>query len=810
MHLRYAISSILRGRGATLAAIVALALGIGANTAIFSFVRAVLLQPLPYRDSDRLVSLLEQDSNPLGADDFIDIRSQARSFDGVAAAELWSANLSGHDNPEQIVGMHVSQDLFRVLGVTPVRGRTFDAGDFAPGKRRVLVIGYGLWQRVFGGAPDVIGKDVKLDGEAYTIVGVMPRAFYFAPFWVTQAEMWSPLDLHSGNQGRRGGGSLRGFARLAPGIDLRQANAELSQIASALAAAYPNFDAGVHLIAEPLPQKAMGNVRPILELMFAAVGMVLLIACANVANLALARATAREKETAVRLALGASRGRIARQFLTESVVMSLLGGAAGVLLAQSGVAFLQTMLRPDAGDFRARLLQSEQAGVDGVVLLFTLLLSIATGILFGLAPAMAGWRGEVSPLLKEGGRGSTSGPRGARLRSALVAAEIAIALVLAVGAGLLMRSFVRLRAVDPGFDPRNVVTMTVSVAGRPDYVGSRRDALYQQILDRVSAIPGVSQTSMINHLPLAGDQWGFPYWIEGQPLPDPAKIPILVFRSAQTNYFRTMGVPLIAGRDFTDRDTAGVPDVVIVNETLARRIGDPIGKRISFSDPGRNPEWATIVGVVGNVVQSWAEPARPEAYIPYLQNAPLRNAAQPFAAYMTLVARTRDDASRLIEPVKNAVWSIDRTLPLAHVQTVEHAVGNATWGPRFSLFVAATFSALALVLAMIGVYSVMAYQVAERTHEIGIRIALGAGTRGVLALIARQSIPVAIIGIAAGLGAATGLVRLMRTMLYQVDAFDPATFAAVAGLMLIVATLAALIPARRALRVDPMIALRNE
>jgi predicted permease len=813
MYLRFALRTLLKNRGVTAIAILALALGIGANTAIFSLVEAVLLRPLPYHDADRLVAVLQNKENPLGADDFIDLRKSARSFESLAAAELWSGSLVGQDVPQQIVGMRVTEDLFHVLGRSALRGRTLDTSDFAPGAPHALVIGYGLWQRTFGGAESAVGRKVVLDNAPYTIVGIMPRDFYFAPFWVTQAEMWTQDDL-SASGGRRGGGSLRAFGRLAPGVPIdaarSQAQADLNRIAANLAAAYPDSDTGVTLIATSLPERASKNIRPILQVLLGVVGMVLLIACANVANLALARATARRREVAVRIALGASRWVIARQFLTESIVLSLAGGALGVVLAGWGIQILQTMMRPETGDFRARLLQSDSAGLDPYVLSFTLVLSLLTGVLFGLAPALLENRNTASTM-KEGERGSTSA--GSRLRMTLVASEIAVAIVLLIGAGLLLRSFMKLRAVDPGFDARNVVTMTVSVAGRAEYVGVARDTLYRSVLDRVSAIPGVERASMINHLPIAGDQWGFQYYIEGKPYPDSGHAFITVYRSARPGYFATMRTPILAGRDFNDGDTADAPAVIIINDALARRHfkgENPIGHRISFPDPRKNPQWMTVVGVVHDVAQSWGDPAQPEIYTPYWQDPRLTKTTQSFAAYMTLVTRTQMNAEVAVDSVKNAVWSVERNLPLSHAQTLEHAVGNATWESRFTLLLVGVFSALALILAMIGIYGVMAYEVAQRTHEIGIRMALGAARRGIMLLIARQSLTVALIGIACGLAAAAGLVRLMKSMLYQVETLDPITFAAVALVVFVVAAAAAIIPTRSAMNVDPMIALRRE
>jgi predicted permease len=811
MNLRYAVRVLLQSKGTALIAVLTLALGIGANTAIFSVVHAVLFSPLPYLQPERLVTVLLNRSGPLGAADFLDVHHQARSFESSGAAELWSGSLTGRDAPEEIIGMHVTEDLFRVLGVPPARGRSFEAGDFAPGNNHVLVISDGLWQRAFAGRPDIVGAKLQLDGAAYTVIGVMPRGFYFAPFWVTQAEIWAPADL-SGSLSQRGGGSLRVFARLAPAVGRSVAQAEMDTISARLASAYPGADTGMKLTVESLPEKAVGNVRLLLEVLLGVVGMVLMIACANVANLSLARAAARHREIAVRLALGATRLQIARQFLTESIVLSLSGGAAGLLLAKWCVVVLQAMIRPDADDFRTRLQHWDQLGLNGTVLIFALAASIATGLLFGLAPAFAAVRGEMSDALKQGGRGSTSGP-GAYARRVLVAAQIAIALPLLIGAGLLTESFLRLRNIDPGFDAHNVVTMIVSVAGRPEYIEARRDALYRAVMDRVSAIPSVLEVSMTNHLPVAGDQWTYTYWIADQPAPPRGQEFSAVYRSCRPGYFSTMHSRILAGRDFSEGDSAEAPQVVIVNEVLARRHfggGAALGRRVSFNDPRTGPHWMTIVGVVQNLAQSWAESPSPEIYRPYWQDRLLTKSLQPYAANMTLVARTQTDAGALLEPVKNAVWMVDRNLPLSHGQTLEHAVGNATWRSRFALLLVGIFSGLALVLAMIGVYGIVAYDIARRTQEIGIRMALGARTGAILKLIATQTFAVALSGIVCGLGVAAGLVHLLRTMLYQVDAMNPAAFAGAALLVLLVAAGAAVSPARKAARIDPLAALRGE
>jgi len=802
--MRYAIRVLLKGRGVTLIAVLALALGIGANTAIFSVVNAVLLRPLPYREPDRLMTVLGTNVNPLAPANFLDVRNQLHSFEKIGAAEAWGASLTGRETPEHISALHLSEDMFPLLGVAPIRGRTFDAGDFEPGKNLVVVIGHSLWQRSFGGSDTAIGQKILLDGESYTVIGVMPPDFYFAPFWVTTAEMWAPLDL-SKKRADRVASSLRIFGRLAPGSTQSSAQSEADQISRGLAAAYPDTNTGMRLVIDSLNEKAVGRVKTALQVLLGAVGMVLLIACANVANLSLARATARQKEIAVRMSLGAQRWSIGRQFLTESLILSMAGGALGLVLAVWCMQGLKTMLQ-------SHLTGSEKIGIDVQVLLFTLGVAILTGLLFGIAPAYSASRGDVNDALKEGARGSSGS--GGGVRRTLVAAEIAIALVLLIGAGLLMRSFARLRAIDPGFDAHDVLSMTVSVAGRPEYVGLARENLYKAIVERVEAVPGVHLAAMTNHLPIGGDVWSFWRVVEGHAIPERGKEQSAVPRVSRPGYFAAMGARFIAGRDFDDHDTETTPAVIIINETLARREfshENPLGKRIAFGD-GRAPRWMTVVGVVNDLKQgSLTSSAADEIYVPFQQSGSFfYNGTGPHAAGMTLVVRTNIDPAPLARALKNAVWSVDHQLPLSHVETLENTIGNATWQSRFSLLLIGIFSGLALVLAMIGVYGVMAYEVAQRTHEIGIRMALGANRGGIASLIARQSLPVAMIGIACGLGAAAALAKLMRGMLFEVDPADPVTFASVALLVLIVATLAALVPARRAMRVDPMIALRHE
>ncbi len=756
--------------------------------------------------------MLLKGTGPITGGDFFDIRKQARSFQYAAAAEAWGASLTGREVAERISGIHMSEDMFTLLGVPAIRGRTLQSDDFRPGHSHVVVISYSLWQRTFGGAPEVIGQTVLLDSERYTIVGVMPPQFHFAPFWITNSEMWAPLDL-SNRTSERVAESLRVIARLRDGVSLAQVQAEVDGICSNLARAYPQTDTGLTIRAEDLREKAVGKIRPALLVMLCAVGFVLLIACANVANLTLARATARSREIAIRLSLGARRSRIVKQLLTESVILALIGGALGLVLAAWGTHALQVLLAPDAGSHSLRLPRANEIGIDLPVLLFTFLLSLVTGIGFGLAPAIVASRSEVNETLKEGGRGSAGSIRGAATRRSLIVAEIAVAIVLLIGAGLLLRSFMRLQSIDAGFNPHNVISLVVSVSGQPNYVGASREVLYSRVLSNVEALPGVRSASMVNHLPLAGDQWGVPVAIEGRPLPRPGQGKSVVYRVARPNYFATMRIPMVAGRDFTVQDNANAPGVVIINETLARHEWpgeNPIGKRLAVGDLRGALKWLSIVGIIKDVKQSsWAEPVQDEVYLPFGQS-PLLTDKHPWVSYLTLVVRTDGDPAPLARPIEQSIWQIDRTLALSEVQTLEHTIYNATWQPRFNVMIVGIFACVALALSMVGIYGVLAYEVAQRTHELGLRLALGAGRGGIVGLVLRESLQVVVLGAVIGLAAAFGLVRLLSSLLYEVKALDPLIFTAIPMLVIAVATMATLLPAYRATRVDPIIALRYE
>jgi putative ABC transport system permease protein len=812
--LRYGARMLFKNPGFTLIAVLTLGLGVGANTAIFSVVNGVLLRPLPYHEPEHIVTLLNDGRFPVSPANFLDFRANSRSFAQMAAAEAWGGALTGADRPEAISGLRMGEGLFGLLGEQPLLGRTLQAEDYQPGKGHVLVLSHKLWQRAFGGDPNIIGRNITLSGESYAVIGVMPARFQFPPFWSTRAEMWAPLDLRSRVTDRRGG-SLRVFARLKPGVTLQQAQAEIDAMNKQLALAYPEADTGLNIRVEPLNEKVVGNIRRALLVLSGAVGFVLLIGCANVACLLLARLPARQKEAALRVALGASRRRIIRQSLTESLLLSLCGTAVGMLLAVWGVDWLTTLLAGNSSSFNVRLPRLSEIKIDAAALGFTLAVSLATSFLFGLAPALVASKPDLNKTLKESGRETSGGRR--RLRETLVVAELALAMVMLIGAGLLMNSFLKLQAVDPGFNPRDVLTMTVSLAGASQYVGPAREAFYRQLTDRLTALPGVESASAINHLPLAGDWWGTSLAIEGRPLPPPGQEVIVIFRVSRPGYFQTMGIPRRAGRDFTERDTPDAPGFAIINETLARRhwpSEDPIGKRVTLDDPrdnSRPPQWLTVVGVVKDVKQnSWTDAPSNEIYIPFQHSRLFFRGTAGHYTSMTLVIRTSVEPQSLAAAAQETVRSLDRNLPVSGVATMDQVIADTLWQPRFNLQLIGIFAALAMTMASIGLYGVMSYSVAQRTREVGLRMALGAGRRDVLKLVVGQGMKLALAGVASGLLASAALTRLMEKLLFEVSATDFSTFALISVLLTLVALAACWIPARKATKVDPMIALRCE
>jgi len=794
--LRYGFRMIIKHRMVTCVAVLALGLGIGANTAIFSIINAVVLRPLPYGNPERLVTILHEGSNPVAPANYFDLAAQNQSFEGIAAAQYWEPNLTGRDQPEHLRGLKLTAQMFQVLGVSPALGRTFNPDEDQPGRDRVVVLSNQLWQRRFGGQPGVVGQQVTIDGESHTIIGVMPPDFQFAPFWATNAELWSPLNL-APRANDRGGQSLRLFARLKPDVTRSSAQADVTTIFRRLEQEHPQANKGLTLAVEPLHEKVVGKTRPALMILFGAVCFVLLIACANVANLMMGRATSRQKEIAVRTALGASSARIARQLLIESVLIALAGGALGLLLSMVGTKVLLSF-----GPSSLPRLQT--IGLDLRVLGFTLGLSLATGLLFGLAPILQTRKWNWNKSLKESTRGSSAGRSRVNARRLLVISEVALALMLLIGGGLMVRSFGRLRAVDAGFTPDRLLTMTVSLAGSEHSTPPKRVAFFTELLQRVDSLPGVQSASAINHLPLSGDMWTLSFTIEGRPAPGPGEKQGAVYRIIRPDYFRTMGATLLKGRDFTAHDNDGSPPVVIINEQFAERHWpneDPIGKRIVVGDDDPNPR--EIVGVVKALKQNqWTAEPKLEMYLPHLQS--------PAPRALTLVVRSNGDPLALVAGIENQVWSIDKNLPVSDITTMEEVVAQSIEQQRFNMFLLGLFACVALILAMVGIYGVMSESVASRTHEIGIRMALGAQAADVLRMVVRQGMALAAIGIGIGLFGAFWLTQFMSRLLFEISPTDRTTFLLIPLIVALIVLCACLIPARRATKVDPLEALRYE
>jgi putative ABC transport system permease protein len=804
--VRLGLRTLRKSPAFAIAAITTLALGIGANTAIFSVLNATLLRPLPYRDPSRLVFLQESikgRSIPVGPATYYDWRAQANSYESMAAAQAWVAVLAGTERSEQIPAIRATAGLFEVLGAKPMLGRTFARDEDLPGKDQVVVLSYRLWQISFGADPKIVGRKVTLNAQPYTVIGVMPNGFEFPTFWAPDTRFWAPLSL--AGQESRDERTLRIFARLKPGATPATAGSELSTIAARLARAYPESNEGVGAVVQRLHDRTFGGYRTMLLVLMGSVAFLLLIACSNVANLLLSRSAARVREIAVRMAIGASRTHLARMLLAESGVIGALGGALGVGLAFWGVPLIVRLLELGG---RGTLPMASSISVDSRTLLFTAALAIASGLLFGLAPALQAWRVDLTQSMNSASRGSGSSVR-TRLRSAFVVAQIAMSVVLLAGAGLLVRSFVRLAAVRPGFDPNNVLSMTIPYSGSQLGTPERRPEMYREVLRRVRSLPGVESASLVNHIPIAGDSWNVPVLPEGQTDVHPNQATAL-YRVAVPGYFHTMRIPLLAGRDISEQDKAGALPVAVINEAAARRYWgttDAIGKR--FRQDPQSP-WVTIAGLIRDVRQSGlGTNSSPEVFFPYWQDATYTQMKGPFTS-LTLVARVNGDPMAYVDPIRREIRSIDPGLAIAEVASLEQVVSNSLWQPRFSLTLIAFFAVLALALACVGVYGVVSYAVSQRTKEVGIRMALGAAPSDVLRMVLRSTLSLAAVGIVSGSGVAMGLTRAMASMLFETKPLDPLAFT-ISGLTLAaVALIASLGPARRAMSVQPVIALRYE
>jgi len=804
--LRYGARTLLKQPGFTSIAVLTLALGIGANTAIFSVVHAVLLRPLPFPEAERMVAIQE-----LGPDgkrrqatpaNFLDWRAQSTVFEQIAAIHEREANLTGEGGePERIRLAVASAAFFDVLGVRPVRGRLFQPADEAAGHAPVIVLGHGLWRRRFGEDPEIVGGTVALNGQSYTVIGIAPPGMDYPrerEAWVPPLRLAPELNNEMNVAETRGLGYLSVIARLKPGVGVAQAHAEMETLTARLRQQYPETNSNRFNRVVSLHTHLVGDIRPVLWLLLGAVGCVLLIACANVANLMLVRAAGRQKELAVRAALGAGRRRLMRQLLTESVLLAACGGGLGLLFAWWG---LEGLIALSPGDI-PRL---REIGLDGQALGFTLGISVVTGIAFGLAPAWQVSNLALSESLKEEGRGVMGGVRRSRLRNSLVVAEVALSLVLLVGAGLLFRSLVQLQRVSPGFDPQQVLTLRLAPSGDRYRDDPQFAAYFERVIANLSAVPGVETVGAINTLPLApGAVTGF--FIEGEPARPASQWHAANFRIASPDYFRALGIPLLRGRDFAAGDIEGRPNVAIINQALAGRgfAGEnPIGRRISFggTNDGR-PVWFEIIGVAANTRTQRldAEPT-PDIYTTYLQTAP---------AAMSMVVRTAAEPAVVAASVRRAALSVDGAQPVTEFRALEQLVYESIAQPRFNTVLFLGFAGLALLLAVAGIYGVMAYGVTQRRHEIGVRMALGARANDVLRMVIGQGMTLTLIGVAIGLAGAFVLTRWMKAMLFEVSATDPLTFGVIAVLLTGVALLACYMPALRATKVDPLIALRYE
>ena len=802
--VRFALRLFAKNPAFTAIAVLALALGIGANSAIFSVVDALLLRPLPYKNPEQLVMVWENATHmgfpkdtPSPAN-FLDWRQQANVFTGMAACSERAFNLTGVGEPERLDGRRVSANLFDVLGVTPIIGRTFVPEEDQPGTK-VAILNEALWKRRFGGDPGVVGRAITLNGESYTVVGVVRSTVRLPAFGNWRDQVWVPLAFPAKEAATRGSHYLEVVARLKPGLALAQAQTEMQTIMTRLERQYPDVNARRGAVVAPLHEEVVGNIKPALLVLLGAVVFVLLIACANVANLLLARAAVRQKEIALRLALGADRTRLTKQLLVESVMLSLLGGAVGLGFAYAGLQLLAHLVPPD-------LAQADTIAINGKVLLFTISVAVITGLIFGLAPASQASHFNVNETLKEGGRDSSAGGRGKRLRSTLVVAEVAVSFVLLIGAGLLINSFMHLRNLNPGFRIDHLLTLNVDLSRVKYPDTAQRITFFDEVVRRVSALPGAQSVAVAGNLPFTYDGDSMSIAVEGIPDPPVSEWPDVVYRTVGPGYFNTMGIPLVHGRDFTDQDTLDGTLAVVVSEKTAKHYWpnqDPIGKRLKPGETKSEAPWFTVIGVVKDVRQNdfLAEP-KMQMYLSFRQLKDLEANA--------LVVRTTVDPLSLGNSVRAAVWSVDKDQPVANIDSMEHVVARTVARQRFSMLLLAIFAGLALVLAAVGIYGVMSYSVAQQTREIGIRIALGAKRADVLRMTVLQALKLVGAGLVCGLAVAFVLTRVMASLLFGISATDPLTFISIAVVLLGVALVASYLPALRATRIDPMIALRAQ
>lgn len=803
---RFATRMFVKHPGFALIAVLMLALGIGANTAIFSIITAVLLRPLPYDHAERIYHVWDNNLARgvqevlVSYPKFSEWKAQSNSFDGVAAFTPRSFGLKAEGEPEQAQGARVSADFFQVMGVKPILGRTFSAEEDAPGGNQVAVLSYEMWHSRFGASQGIIGRTVILDGKITTVIGVTPADFNFPE---DETMLWVPrvfeVPAPAPERVKLGAGFLAVVARLKPGVPASQALAEIETIDDSYRQHFSSnidIDNGSKLV--PLQEQIVGDIKPTLLILQGAVIFVLLIACANVANLFLARTAGRRRELAMRKALGASRRRLIRQLLTENILLALIGAALGLVVAMLAIKLLAA-INP------GNLPRLKEVGLDSSLLLFTLGIAVLTGIAVGLAPALLSSRVDLNEALKESGRSATPSLRRHRLRSLIVVVEVALALMLLISAGLLIQSFIRLRNVNPGFDARNVLTMQISLP-RSKYAEPAAQAdFFKRLIERVGVLPGAQSVGVVNYLPLAGGNIRFYFNVEGRTRLGPGRDPVVSVRSISQEYFQALGIPILRGRAFTDHDLDGNPKVAIINETMAKRTfsgENPIGQRLATSSNYGPDGWMTIVGVAGDVKHTSLEGQTvEEMYMPYQQS--------PWTS-MYLVARTAADPASLSGAVRNEVFSLDKDQPVFNLRPMSEVISSSVAQPRFTVFLLGSFAGVALLLAALGIYGVMAYSVTQRTQEMGIRMALGATRASIFKLVIWQGIILALIGVVIGVGAAFYATRVMKSLLFGIGLTDPLTFIVVPLILVAVALLACYLPARKATKVDPVIALRYE
>jgi putative ABC transport system permease protein len=799
--LKFSSRSLLKRPGLTFIAIATLAIGIGANTAIFSVVNALLLKPLPFPDPERIVALWDKvpsrgvERNEVTVANYLDWNAQNKSFEQLGIYSWWSTNLTGADSPERVQGFRVTANFLDIVGVKPILGRGFSSEENQPGKDAVALLTYSLWQRRFGGDPNILNQTIETNGITRTVIGVMPPEFNYPK----GAEIYAPLAITPELARSRESHSFLGLGRLKPGVSRQSAQAELDTIALQLEKQYPETNTGRGVVIYPILEDTVRIYSTAIWMLMGTVGFVLLIGCANVANLMLARATGRQREIALRTALGASRFRIIRELLTESVLIGVVGGVFGVLVGYWIVYLLHAANPAEAARFAPGW---SRIGINLPVLLFTLLISVLSGVLFGLAPAWQLSKPDLNSALKEGSRQASSGSH--RLRALLVISEVALSLMLLVSAGLLLRSFMQLVKTDPGFKADNLMTMSLVLPTTKYKDEPQRAAFFSELVRRVGELPGIESAAAVNYLPLGGSNSSNPFLIEGTPIPPPGQEFDGRYRVCTPGYFRTMGIAVLKGRPFTDQDKASAPPVIIVNETLARRYWpntDPIGKRMRYPGPLDQNPWMQVVGVVQDVKHELNLPVTPDYYVPHAQDA---------WNSMVLVARTRVEPAAMAAPMRDQVWSLDKGQPVFEVKTMQEVRAISVTLYSFSSVMVSIFACVAVLLAAIGIYGVMSYAVTQRTQEIGIRMALGARVGDVLRLVIRNGMSLALIGVAAGLAGAFALTRLLGSLLVGVTPTDVPTFSVVTLGLLLVAFLACFIPARRATKVDPLEALRYE